>query len=67
MITKEEETIITDKSILLAKELTMEYVKQNNMLACDESEIESQISKIAKVSQIIYDAVQENFHNFKFL
>ena len=48
-----EETIITDKSILLAKELTMEYVKQNNMLACDESEIESQISKIAKVSRII--------------
>ena len=32
---------MTDKSILLAKELTMEYVKQNNMLACDESEIES--------------------------
>jgi hypothetical protein len=62
-----EETIMTDKSILLAKELTMEYVKQNNMLACDESEIESQISKIAKVSQIIYDSVQNNFHKFKFL
>ena len=59
-----EETIITDKSILLAKELTMEYVKQNNMLACDESEIESQISKIAKVSQIIYDSVQNNFLQF---
>lgn len=57
---------MTDKSILLAKELTMEYVKQNNMLACDESEIESQISKIAKVSQIIYDSVQNNFHKFKF-
>lgn len=58
---------MTDKSILLAKELTMEYVKQNNMLTCDESEIESQISKITKVSQIIYDSVQNNFHNFKFL
>lgn len=58
---------MTDKSILLAKELTMEYVKQNNMLTCDENQIESQISKIAKVSQIIYDSVQENFHNFKFL
>lgn len=58
---------MTDKSTLLAKELTMEYVKQNNMLTCDESQIKSQISKIAKVSQIIYDSVQENFHNFKFL
>lgn len=58
---------MTDKSILLAKELTMEYVKQNNMLTCDESQIESQISKIAKVSQIIYNSVQDNFHNFKFL
>lgn len=58
---------MTDKSILLAKELTMEYVKQNNLLSCDESQIEFQISKIAKVSQIIYDSVQNNFHNFKFL
>lgn len=58
---------MTDKSILLAKELTMEYVRQNNMLSCDESQIESQISKIAKVSQSIYDSVQNNFHSFKFL
>lgn len=58
---------MTDKSMQLAKELTIEYVKQNNMLTCDESQIESQISKIAKVSQIICDSVQENFHNFKFL
>lgn len=55
---------MTDKNILLAKELTMEYVKQNNMLTCDENEIESQISKIAKVSQTIYDSIQNIFHNF---
>ena len=58
---------MTDKSILLAKELTMEYVRQNHMLSCEENQIESQISKIAKVSQIIYDSVQNNFHSFKFL
>ena len=58
---------MTDKSILLVKELTMEYVKQNNMLSCSENQIESQILKIAKVSQIIYDSVQNNFHSFKFL
>ncbi len=55
---------MTDKNILLAKELTMEYVKQNNMLTCDENEIESQISKIAKVSQTIYDSIQNIFRNF---
>ncbi len=58
---------MTDKSILLAKELTMEYVKQNNMLSCGDDQIETQITKIAKVSQIIYDSVQKNYHNFKFL
>ncbi len=58
---------MTDKSTQLAKELTMEYVKQNKMLTCSESQIESQITKIAKVSQIIYDAVDKNYHNFKFL
>lgn len=58
---------MTDKSIQFAKELTLEYVKQNNMMKCDENAIESQISKIAKASQIIYDAVDKNFHNFKIL
>lgn len=58
---------MNDKSTQLAKELTLEYVKQNEMLRCDESEIEAQIEKIAKVSQTIYNSVQNNFHKFKFL
>ena len=58
---------MNNASVQLAKELTMEYVKQNKMLTCDESKIESQIAEIAKVSQIIYDSVQNNFHKFKFL
>ena len=58
---------MNNASIQLAKELNMEYVKQNKMLTCDESKIESQITEIAKVSQIIYDSVQNNFHKFKFL
>lgn len=58
---------MTQQSIQLVKELTMEYVKQNDMMKCDENAIESQISKIAKVSQIVYDAVDKNFHNFKIL
>jgi len=58
---------MTQQSTQLAKELTMEYVRQNNMMKCNESQIENQISKIATVSQLIYDAVDKNYHNFKFL
>ena len=58
---------MTDKATQLVKELTMEYVKQNKMLSCSESEIESQVQKIAKVSQVIHDSVQKNFHDIKFL
>lgn len=58
---------MTDKSTQLAKELTMEYIRQNKMLSCNESQIESQITQIAKVSQIIYDSDDKNYHNFKFL
>ena len=58
---------MNDKGTQLARELTMEYVRQNKMLSCSESNIESQIQKIAKISQIIYDSVQKNYHDFKFL
>lgn len=58
---------MTPQSTQLVKELTMEYVKQNKMLTCTETQLETQIEKIAKVSQIICDSVDKNFHKFKFL
>lgn len=58
---------MTPQSTQLAKELTMEYVKQNKMLTCTETQLEAQIEKITKVSQIIYDSVDKNYHKFKFL
>ena len=58
---------MTQSATQLVKELTIEYVKQNNMLSCPQSKIDSQVSEIAEVSQIIYHAVEKNFHNFKFL
>ena len=58
---------MTDKGTQLVKELTMEYIRQNNMLSCTESKIESQVDKIAEISQIIHKAVEKNFHNIKFL
>lgn len=58
---------MTDKGTQLVKELTMEYIRQNNMLSCTESKIESQVDKIAEISQIMHKAVENNFHNIKFL
>lgn len=51
----------------LIKELTMEYVKQNNIMRCKENDIDNQVSKITTISELIYDAVDKNYHNFKFL
>lgn len=59
--------MMNEKAMLFVKELTMEYVRQNKMLSCSDSQLESQIEKIAKVSQSIHDSVQKNYHDFKFL
>ncbi len=50
-----------------AYELTMEYIKQNELLKCKEEDIPKQFDKIVKVENIIFDNVEKNFHNFKFL
>ena len=55
------------RGLNFARELTMEYIRQNNLLQCDEKDILNQISKIAKIENIIVDSVGENFHNFKTL
>lgn len=55
------------RGLNFAHELTMEYIRQNNLLQCDEKDIPKQISKIVKIENIIVDSVGENFHNFKTL
>lgn len=50
-----------------AHELTMEYIKQNNLLKCKKEDIPKQIEEIVKAENIIFDSVDKNFHNFKFL
>lgn len=51
----------------LAYELTMEYIKQNNMMKCQPEDIPSQISQIAKVSELICNGIKKEYHNIKFL
>lgn len=55
------------QGIQLARELTIEYVKQNNLLKCSPEDIPSKISEIAKVSNIMMNSVEKEFHNIKFL
>lgn len=55
------------RGLSFAHELTMEYIRQNNLLKCDEKDIPKQIKQIVKVKNIIVDCVAENFHNFKTL
>lgn len=50
-----------------AYQLTMEYIKQNNMLQCNKEDIPKCINDIVEVENIIFDCVEKNFHNFKFL
>ena len=50
----------------LTKELTMEYIRQNNLLKCSKEDIESQIQEIVEVSKIIGNSVSKHFHDFSF-
>lgn len=59
--------LTTPEGIQFARELTMEYVKQNNMLKCNTKDIPNRISEIAKVSDAMMNAVEKEFHNIKFL
>lgn len=55
------------QGIQLARKLTMEYVKQNNMLKCSIEDIPNKISEMAKVSDVMMNVVEKEFHNIKFL
>ena len=60
-------SLSTPQSKALVYDLTMEDVKQARLLECSTDNIDEQIETIAKVSQIIYDAVDKRYHNFKCL
>lgn len=51
----------------LVYDLTLEYVKQNNILKCTKEDIPNKIKEIAKISEIIGEAVREEYHNISFL
>jgi len=57
----------TQEGKQLAHQLTMEYVKQNRLLNCSQMNIPDQIAEIAKISSIICDAIESEYHNIKFL
>ena len=44
--------------------LTLEYIKQNNLLKCEPDKIPEAIAKCANISQIITDEVNKQSSNF---
>ena len=59
--------LTTEQGKALVYELTMEYIKQTELLKCNECDINDRITKIAQISEIIYNAVDKNYHDFKWL
>lgn len=55
------------RGLELARELTMEYIRQNNLLKCDKEDIPIQIKNIVNVENIIVNCIEKNFHDFKTL
>lgn len=59
---------ITPQGKQFVYDLTMEYIKQNNMLKCDStSEIHERIEEISKASKEIDKAITTRYHDFDFL
>lgn len=50
-----------------ALELTLEYIRQNNLLRCCESDIPKQIDYIVKIENMIFECIEKRYHDFKFL
>lgn len=59
--------LTTPQGKQFVRELTMEYIKQNQLLKCNTDKIDEQITKIATVSQLIENAVEKHYHDFKCL
>lgn len=50
-----------------AYQLTMEYLRQNNILRCEKDEIPKRIDDIVEIENIIFDYVEKRFHDFRYL
>lgn len=52
---------------LFARQLLMEYIQQNKLLQCPLENIPNAINQIANASNVIYNAVEAEYHNIKCL
>lgn len=57
----------TQKGKQFAYELTIEYIHQNNLLKCLPEEIPNQIKTIAKVTNLICESLEKEYHNIAIL
>ncbi len=56
----------TQQAKQLVYELTLEYIKQNNILKCKQENIADQIHKIAEISREMSYSIEKEYHNISF-
>lgn len=59
--------LTTQQGKALVQELTMEYIKQNDILHCRFDDIDEKVTFIAQISEKFEKAIEKNYHNIKFL
>lgn len=59
--------IDTPQGKTLVHELTLEYIRQNNLLKYTKENIPNQINEIVEISNMIYDEVEKHYFDFKML
>lgn len=50
-----------------AHELTMEYIRQNNLLQYTKQSIPNKIDYIVEIENLIYEIVEKRYNDFKTL
>ncbi len=59
--------LITQQGKNLAHELTLEYVRQNNLLQCNKQTLPDNIDRIVEIENIISECIEKRYDDFKSL
>lgn len=59
--------LTTQQGKALLHELTIEYIKQNDLLHCRFDDIDEKVAFIAQISAKFEKAIEKNYHDIKFL
>lgn len=64
---KDTIVIVKEEGRQFVRELTLEYIKQNNLLCEENGSIPEQIDKIVEIENLINNCVENRYSDFKSL